>query len=71
MTEDELDRIDRAFADGTAIDEGIEDGVRAALRSHKRAGNPIVIWREGQIQWIAPEDIPVVDEPSLLYDDGK
>jgi hypothetical protein len=30
---------------------------------HKRAGNPIVVWRNGQVEWIQPEDIPVDDDP--------
>ena len=33
--------------------------LRAALLDHKRAGNPVAVWRDGQVVWIAPEDIPV------------
>ena len=25
---------------------------------HKRAGNPLAVWREGRVEWIKPEDIP-------------
>jgi len=32
--------------------------VREALALHKRAGNPVAVWRDGKVQWIAPEDIP-------------
>lgn len=63
MVENDVDPIDRAFAEGTPIDQGIEDGVRDALLRHKRAGNPIVVWRDGEMQWIPPEDIPTFDEP--------
>lgn len=59
MTEDELDPIDRAFAEGTPIDQAIEEAVREALKRHKQAGNPIVVWWNGEMCWIEPEDIQV------------
>ena len=37
--------------------------VREALLSHKRAGNPVAVWRNNRVEWIQPEDIPV-DDPS-------
>jgi isoaspartyl peptidase/L-asparaginase-like protein (Ntn-hydrolase superfamily) len=63
MLEDELDPIDRAFAEGTPIDQAIEEAVREALKHHKRAGNPIVVWRNGEMHWVQPEDIRLPDEP--------
>ena len=45
MVETELDPIEHAFAEGTPIDQAIEEGVQQALRRHKRAGNPIVVWQ--------------------------
>jgi len=41
--------------------------IREALAQHKRAGNPVAVWRDGQVVWIAAEDIPddaVASEPS-------
>ena len=35
--------------------------VREALLQHKRAGNPIAVWRNGRVEIIQPEDIPVED----------
>ena len=35
--------------------------VREALLSHKRAGNPVAVWRNGRVEWIQPDDIPVDD----------
>jgi hypothetical protein len=32
--------------------------IRDALLQHHRAGNPIAVWRDGQVVWIPPEDIP-------------
>ncbi len=33
--------------------------MREALLRHKQAGNPIAVWRDGRVEWIQPEDIPV------------
>ncbi len=41
----------------------INAGVKDALRRHKQAGNPIAVWRDGQVVWIAPVDIPVDISP--------
>jgi hypothetical protein len=57
----ERDRIAEAFADKDLITEALAKGVRDALLQHKKAGNPVVEWRDGKIVWIQPEDI-VVDE---------
>jgi hypothetical protein len=32
--------------------------VREALRSHKLAGNPVAIWRNGRVEWIPAEEFP-------------
>lgn len=33
--------------------------VRNALREHKRLGQSVVIWQDGKVVTVAPEDIPV------------
>jgi hypothetical protein len=38
--------------------EVLTEAVREALLRHKRAGNPVAVWRDGRVVWIAPEDIP-------------
>jgi hypothetical protein len=35
--------------------------VREALLRHKRAGNPIAVWREGAVAWVPPEEIVIDD----------
>lgn len=43
----------------------LRKGVRKALIEHKRAGNTIVVWHNGSVRFIKPEDIviePVVTE---------
>ena len=45
------------FIDGALIDKAINDAVREAIERHKRLSQPIVIWRDGKVLTIAPEDI--------------
>ena len=59
MAEKQDDAIDRAFTEGTPIDHALEVAIQAALKQHKQAGNPIVVWRDGQLHWLQPEEIPV------------
>jgi len=51
---DDLPRISRA----------LELAVREALQDHKRAGNPVAVWRNGRVEWIPPEEIPDPPEES-------
>ena len=50
-----------------AYDEEIQAAfsraVRHALLMHKRAGNPVAVWRDGRVVIIPPEGI-VVDDAS-------
>ncbi len=45
--------------DDRLVEDAINRGVREALLRHKQAGNPIAVWRDEQVVWIAPEDIEV------------
>jgi hypothetical protein len=44
------------------MNEAMARAVRRALLQHKRAGNPIAAWQDGQVVWIPPEEIPVEDD---------
>jgi hypothetical protein len=35
--------------------------VRRALIEHKRDGDPVEVWEDGQVQWIPAEDIVIPD----------
>ncbi len=59
MAEDHLGPIERAFAQGTPIDQAVEAGVLTALKRHKQAGNPIAVWQNGKRCCIPPEQIPI------------
>jgi hypothetical protein len=44
--------------------EALRLAIADALIRHKRAGQPIATWRDGRVVWIAPDDIPVNEEPT-------
>jgi len=45
------------------IMEAISRAIRDAVLAHKRAGNPVAVWRDGQVVWLQPEEIPDEGEP--------
>ena len=51
--------IDEIFKEGSLIDKALKKAVQEALVRHKQAGNPIVVWRDGKIVWLKPEEILV------------
>ncbi len=40
-----------------AVDRAIKKAVKIALLKHKRAGNPVAIWRGGKIVLLQPDEI--------------
>ena len=59
VKEKHRDKIAEAFSNPEKITQAVAKGVRDALLKHKQAGNPIVVWRDGKIIWLDPEEIPV------------
>ena len=47
------------FEDDNDVDQALGAAVMAALRRHKRLGQSVVVWQDGQVVTVAPEDIPV------------
>lgn len=43
--------------DGDLILEALKQGVREAMIRHKKDGLPVVIERDGKIEWVMPEDL--------------
>jgi hypothetical protein len=39
------------------IDEALQRGIREAMLRHKAAGLPVVVERDGKIEWVKPEDL--------------
>ncbi len=46
-----------------AIELILQKAVREALSMHKRLGNSIAIWRDGQVVIVPPEEIVISPEP--------
>jgi hypothetical protein len=57
MARSTSDRIARAFADGRPIDKALRRAAAAAILQHKRAGIPLVIWRDDKIVRISAEKL--------------
>jgi hypothetical protein len=49
--------IERIFDEGVEIDRAFDRAIREALRQHKRAGNPVPIWKNGKVVWIPASKI--------------
>ena len=49
------------FDDTRQVTRRVQRAVREALLDHKRAGNPVAIWRDGKVVIVPPEEI-VFDE---------
>ena len=47
------------FDNDEEVDQALGVAVRDALRLHKRLGQSVVVWQNGKVVWVAPEDIPV------------
>lgn len=51
--------VTRMFREGSAIDRALRRAVQKALWEHKQLGHPIVIWRDGKVVCVPPEEIRV------------
>jgi hypothetical protein len=40
----------------------VNRAVQNTLRVHKMLGYPVAVWRDGQVVWIPPEEIPINHE---------
>lgn len=50
------------FEEGTPIDRALQRAARTAAIEHKREGVPLVIWRDGEVVLVPPEEIEIPDE---------
>ena len=63
---DERTLDDETEEDNLRINTALAMGVRAALRRHKQNGQSVVVWEDGKVKWVAPEDIVVPEDDSDL-----
>ncbi len=38
------------------VEQGAREGVALALEEHYRMGRSIVVWRDGKVVWLKPEE---------------
>jgi hypothetical protein len=43
--------------DRASITKAIQRGVREAILTHAHAGHPIVVWQNGKVVWLSPEEV--------------
>ena len=53
------DTWEALFHDDDRLNDLAQAAVRDALRRHKRLGQSVVIWQDGKVVTLAPENIPV------------
>lgn len=56
--------IEELLRDTPRLEAAIRRAVIQAIQMHKRAGNPIAVWREGKVVWLSPEEIPDAPDES-------
>jgi hypothetical protein len=49
--------IGKIFREGVLIDEAIRKAAQEAVRVHKQAGLPLVVWRDGRIATVDPGEM--------------
>ena len=47
--------------------KAVGEGVRVALAEHKRRRQTVVVWRDGEVVELSPDDLPE-DEPPVSPD---
>jgi hypothetical protein len=65
MSEDGKGILGDWDATGEEIRQAMGDAINAALREHKRAGHSVVVWEDGRIVVVPPEEIVVPDEEDV------
>jgi hypothetical protein len=50
------------YSDDAALQKAMGKAVYDALRTHKLLGHPIVVWRDGKVVWVPPDEIELPEE---------
>ncbi|MCG3193084.1 MAG: hypothetical protein DIJKHBIC_02333 [Thermoanaerobaculia bacterium] len=51
------EKLDATSAAKDPLNRILRDAIREAVEVHKRMGNPIAIWKDGQVVIVPPEEI--------------
>lgn len=49
--------ITEVFANPKKVTAALKKGILEAIKKHREAGKPIVVWQKGRAVWIKPERI--------------
>ena len=49
--------LDDQVRDSASIERALREGVRATLLRHRKLGQSIVVWRDGRVVVVPPEEI--------------
>jgi hypothetical protein len=59
-----IDNHQSSSSFGGDVERALQRAVREALIMHKRLGNPIAAWKDGQVVIIPPEEIVIPPDES-------
>jgi hypothetical protein len=62
MNENGSKDLGELLRDSKKIQQAIKAAVHEAVRTHKLLGRPIVVWRDGKVVWIPPEEIELPED---------
>ena len=62
MKDEKEINIPEIMKDRTRVQKALRDGLNKAFRLHKAMGVPIVVWEDGKVVKIPPEEIELIDE---------
>ncbi len=65
MASEQKRDISRLFDDGVAVAQAMNAAAREAVLQHKQKGLPIVVWRDGMVVWIPPDEIDLGPEAAV------
>jgi hypothetical protein len=60
--------VPERMRDSEGIAKAMEEAIRDTVREHKLLGYPIVVWQDGKVVWIPPEEIELSDEKNPSAD---
>ena len=59
MSDGKENKVAELMRDNSRIEAAMEEAVCDNLREHKLLGLPIVVWRDGKVVWVPPEEIEI------------
>ena len=58
----DADQLARLHDENLIVEDAIREAVREATVMHKHRGQPMVVWRDGQVVWIPEDQLTIDDE---------